>query len=247
VDGLAGAVALVTGGNTGIGAAISARLAAEGARVAIGYFEDPGDAVSLVDRLAGDGPGALAIVCDVTDPASVHAAIDGVERDLGPVTILVNNAGILVRNEFLDIDESRWDRVLQVSLYGSYRCARAVLPGMLRAGRGTIVNVASELVDLGATMHAHYIAAKSGVIGLTRALARELGPRNIRVNAVAPGPTDTRMIDGDRITPEFLQTIPLGRIGRPQDIAGAVAFLCGDDAAWITGQVLRVNGGLAMG
>jgi NAD(P)-dependent dehydrogenase (short-subunit alcohol dehydrogenase family) len=247
VDGLAGAVALVTGGNTGIGAAISARLAAEGALVAIGYVEDPDVAESQAEHLADTGSGSLAISCDVTEPASVHAAIEGIEGKLGPVTILVNNAGMLIRNEFLDIDEHEWDRVLQVSLYGSYRCARAVVPGMLRAGRGTIVNVASELVDLGATLHTHYIAAKSGVIGLTRALARELGPRNIRVNAVAPGPTDTRMIDGDRITPEFLQTIPLGRIGRPRDIAGAVAFLCGDDAAWITGQVLRVNGGLAMG
>lgn len=247
MDGIAGAVALVTGGNTGIGAAISTRLAVEGARVAIGNFEEPDEAAALAERLSGEGPGCLAIACDVTDADSVGSAIDDIERDLGPVTILVNNAGILVRNEFLDIDEAGWDRVLQVSLYGSYRCARAVVPGMLREGRGTIVNVASELVDLGATMHAHYIAAKSGVIGLTRALARELGPRNIRVNAVAPGPTDTRMMDGERITPEYLQTIPLGRIGRPQDIAGAVAFLCGEDATWITGQVLRVNGGLAMG
>lgn len=247
MDGLAGEVALVTGGNTGIGAAISTRLAAEGARVAIGHIEGADEAAALAERLSGDGPGCLAIACDVTDAASVGSAIDGIERGLGPVTILVNNAGILIRNEFLDIDEGRWDRVLQVSLYGSYRCARAVVPGMLREGRGTIVNVGSELVDLGATMHAHYIAAKSGVVGLTRALARELGPRNIRVNAVAPGPTDTRMLDGERITPEFLETIPLGRIGRPQDIAGAVAFLCGEDAAWITGQLLRVNGGIAMG
>jgi 3-oxoacyl-[acyl-carrier protein] reductase len=247
MDGLAGAVALVTGGNTGIGAAISARLAAEGARVAIGYIEDAAGAAALAERLPGDPKDSLACSCDVTDASSVGSAIGTIERDLGPVTILVNNAGILVRDEFLDIDEGRWDRVLQVSLYGSYRCARAVVPGMLIEGHGTIVNMASELVDLGAMMHAHYVAAKSGVVGLTRALARELGPRNIRVNAVAPGPTDTRMIDRDRITPELLQSIPLGRIGRPRDIAGAVAFLCGDDAAWITGHVLRVNGGLAMG
>lgn len=247
MDGLAGAVAFVTGGNTGIGAAISARLAADGARVAIGYIEEAAEAAALAEHLSGDARTCIAYACDVTDAASVGSAIDGIERDLGPVTVLVNNAGILIRSEFLDIDEGRWDRVLQVSLYGTYRCARAVIPGMIREGRGTIVNMASELVDLGATLHAHYIAAKAGVIGLTRALARELGPRNIRVNAVAPGPTDTRMIDGDRITPEFLKTIPLGRIGRPQDIAGAVAFLCGEDAAWITGQVLRVNGGLAMG
>ena len=244
MDGLAGAVALVTGGNTGIGAAISARLAAEGAKVAVGYVEDPDGAASLATAA---GRSALAVACDVTDAGSVERAVAGIERELGAVTILVNNAGVLNRSAFVDIDEERWDHVLQVSLYGSYRCAHAVVPGMLREGRGTIVNVASELVDLGATMHAHYIAAKSGVVGLTRALARELGPRNIRVNAVAPGPTDTRMVDGDAITPAFLETIPLGRIGRPQDIAGAVAFLCSRDASWITGQVLRVNGGLAMG
>jgi NAD(P)-dependent dehydrogenase (short-subunit alcohol dehydrogenase family) len=244
MDGLGDAVAFVTGGNTGIGAAISTRLAAEGAKVAIGYVEDPEGAASLA---AGAGPTSVAVACDVTDARSVERAVQDIERELGPVSILVNNAGVLIRAAFVDIDEERWDHVLQVALYGSYRCAHAVVPGMLREGRGTIVNVASELVDLGATMHAHYIAAKSGVVGLTRALARELGPRNIRVNAVAPGPTDTRMVDGDAITPGFLETIPLGRIGRPEDIAGAVAFLCSDDASWITGQVLRVNGGLAMG
>lgn len=245
--GFAGSVALVTGGNTGIGAAVSARLAAEGARVAIGYVEDPEAAASLAAQLSETGPGCLPIACDVTDPVSVDAAVDRVGRDLGRVTMLVNNAGVLIRDAFVDIDEARWDRVLQVSLYGSYRCARAVVPGMIREEGGTIVNITSELVDLGASKHAHYVAAKSGIVGLTRALARELGPNNIRVNAVAPGPTDTRMVDRASITPEFVATIPLGRIGRPQDVAGAVAFLCGEDATWITGQVLRVNGGLAMG
>jgi len=247
MEGIAGAVALVTGGNTGIGAAISARLAAEGAKVAIGHFEDESGARSLAEHLSDRGPGCLAVACDVTDHRSVDRAIQRIEGRLGPLTILVNNAGILIRNRFLDIDESEWDRVLQVSLYGSFRCAQAVAPGMLREGGGTIVNMASELIDLGASTHAHYVTAKAGVVGLTRTLARELGPRGVRVNAVAPGPTDTRMVDRSGLTAGYLETIPLGRIGRPQDIAGAVAFLCSDDAAWITGQVLRVNGGLTMG
>ncbi len=247
MDGIAGSIAFVTGGNTGIGAAVSTRLAAAGARVAIGYVEDPKAAEALAAHLSEAAPGSIALPCDVTDPDSVTAAVERIDHDLGTVTILVNNAGVLVRDAFVDIDEAAWDLVLQVSLYGSYRCAHAVVPGMIREGGGTIVNVASELVDIGGSMHAHYVAAKSGVVGLTRALARELGPSNIRVNVVAPGPTDTRMIDRARITPEYLRTIPLGRIGRPEDVAGAVAFLCGEDAAWITGQVIRVNGGLTMG
>ena len=142
------------------------------------------------------------------------------------------------------MEEEQWDRVVQVSLYGSYRCCQLALPRMIRRGRGAIVNVASELAYLGNVDLAHYISAKAGVIGLTRALAKEFGPQRVRVNAVAPGPTQTRMIAG--ITPEFVRTIPLGRLGTPEDIAAAVAFLCSEDAAWITGQVLGVNGGLVM-
>ena len=241
---LADVVALVTGGNTGIGAAVSRRLACEGASVAVGWFEDEEGAVALAESLSAAGPGCIAVRCDVTDRESVSRALDRVERVLGAIGALVNNAGVLSRIPFLEMEEEQWDRVVQVSLYGSFRCCRLALPRMIRHGRGTIVNVASELAYLGNVDLAHYISAKAGVIGLTRALAKEFGPQRIRVNAVAPGPTETRMIAG--ITPEFVRTIPLGRLGKPEDIAAAVAFLCSEDASWMTGQVLGVNGGLVM-
>jgi len=241
---LADVVALVTGGNTGIGEAVSRRLAGEGACVAVGWFEDEEGAVALAESLSAAGPGCIAVRCDVTDRESVSRALHQVDRELGAIGALVNNAGVLSRIPFLEMEEEQWDRVVQVSLYGSARCCRLALPRMIRHGRGAIVNVASELAYLGNVDLAHYISAKAGVIGLTRALAKEFGPQHIRVNAVAPGPTETRMIAG--ITPELVRTIPLGRLGKPEDIAAAVAFLCSDDAAWMTGQVLGVNGGLVM-
>jgi len=237
-------VALVTGGNTGIGEAVSRRLACEGASVAVGWFEDEEGAVALAESLSAAGPGCIAVRCDVTDRESVSRALDRVERVLGAIGALVNNAGVLSRIPFLEMEEEQWDRVVQVSLYGSSRCCRLALPRMIRHGRGAIVNVASELAYLGNVDLAHYISAKAGVIGLTRALAKEFGPQRIRVNAVAPGPTETRMIAG--VTPELVRSIPLGRLGTPEDIAAAIAFLCSDDAAWMTGQVLGVNGGLVM-
>jgi 3-oxoacyl-[acyl-carrier protein] reductase len=241
---LSGVVALVTGGNTGIGEAVSRRLASEGTRVAVGWFEDEESAVALAERLSAEGSECIAVRCDVTDRESVSQALDRMESELGEISALVNNAGVLSRIPFLEMQEEEWDRVVQVSLYGSYRCCRLTLPRMMRHGRGAIVNVASELAYLGDVDLAHYISAKAGVIGLTRALAKEFGPQHVRVNAVAPGPTETRMIAG--ITPEFVRTIPLARLGAPEDTASAVAFLLSEDAAWITGQVLGVNGGLIM-
>jgi NAD(P)-dependent dehydrogenase (short-subunit alcohol dehydrogenase family) len=238
-------VAFVTGGNTGIGAAISERLSAEGAAVAIAYKEEPAAAASLAETLSARGALSVAVPCDVTERSSVAAAFELAATRLGPVTVLVNNAAVLHRTPFLEIEEEEWDRVVSVALYGAYHCIRAALPAMIEAGSGSIVSIGSELTSIGGELQSHYVAAKSGVIGLTRALAYEYGPQGIRANVVAPGPTQTRMLSTE-IPASFVETVPLRRLGHPDDIAGAVAYLASDDAAWVTGQLLGVNGGLAM-
>jgi 2-hydroxycyclohexanecarboxyl-CoA dehydrogenase len=245
VRGLAGRVALVTGGNGGIGKAICERLRAEGVHVAIGVVEELDQALDLAERLTGPEVRSIAVSCDVTDDSSIVGAVERAAAELGPLSILVNNAGKIDRVPFGDIEPATWHDALDVSLSGSYRCSRAALPA-LRASHGTIVNLTSELVWLGGRLLAHYVAAKAGVVGLTRALASELGDEGIRVNAVAPGPTETRMLAAAARDPSFIDSIPLRRLGLPDDVAAAVAFLSSDDAAWITGQILGVNGGLVM-
>jgi NAD(P)-dependent dehydrogenase (short-subunit alcohol dehydrogenase family) len=239
---LRGKVAFVTGGNTGIGAAISRRLSAEGASVAIAYREDAEGAARLAAELA---TATLAVACDVSDAVTVRGALAQAAVALGPVSVLVNNAALLRRTRFLEIGEAEWDEVVRVALYGAFHCAQAVLPGMIELGSGSIISIGSELTSLGGELQSHYVAAKSGIVGLTRALAYELGPLGIRANVVAPGPTVTRMLSRE-LASDFVANIPLRRLGQPDDIAGAVAFLAGDDSAWVTGQLLGVNGGLAM-
>lgn len=241
--GLAGKVTLVTGGNIGIGAATSRRLAEEGAAVAIGYYEDADRARALAHECSRFGHKAVAVHGDVSNSASVMEMVAMATARLGAIEILINNAGVARHTPFVDIDEEEWNWIFQTNVYGVYRCTRAVLPAMLQAGSGSIVNISSELALVGEAELVHYVATKCAIIGLTKALAREIAPHGIRVNAVAPGPTDTRILSDEERTPQYAASIPLRRIGRPADIAATIAFLCSADAEWYTGQVISPNGG----
>lgn len=241
--GLAGKVALVTGGNIGIGAATSRRLAEEGAAVAIGYYEDADGAQALAHECTYSGHKAVAVHGDVSDPASVTEMVATATASLGTIKFLINNAGVARHTPFIDIEEEEWNWIFQTNIYGVYRCTRAVLPAMLKAGSGSIVNISSELALVGEAEQVHYVATKCAIIGLTKALAREVASRGIRVNAVAPGPTDTRILSDEERTTEYAAGIPLRRLGRPADIAATIAFLCSSDAEWYTGQVISPNGG----
>lgn len=236
-----GRVVLVTGGSRGIGLACARRFLAHGDRVAVTYRSaPPGD-----DTL----PGALAVACDVTDAASVEAAISTVEQELGPVEVLVANAGITKDTLLLRMGEEAWAEVLDTDLTGVYRVVRRALGPMVRAHGGRIVLVSSVVAFLGSPGQVNYGAAKAGLVGLARSLAREVGSRGITVNVVAPGVVDTDMtaVLGDKRVEQLRSMVPLGRTCGPEEIAGAVAFLASDDAAYVTGAVLPVDGGLAMG
>jgi NAD(P)-dependent dehydrogenase (short-subunit alcohol dehydrogenase family) len=240
---LEGQVAVVTGASTGIGQATALRLASEGAATAIAYFEAPEVAEEMAERIRADGTDCIAVFCDVRDRATVTALADKVRERLGPVTALVNNAGIAYHSPFLDLAEAQWDEMMQVHAYGAFRVTQALAPDMLDAGSGSVVNITSELALVGEPNLAHYITAKCALIGLTKALAHEFGPHGVRVNAVAPGPTDTRLLTDEERSDEYRRRLPLQRLGAPADIAAAIAYLCSSDADWVTGQILSPNGG----
>jgi 2-hydroxycyclohexanecarboxyl-CoA dehydrogenase len=245
---LADRTALVTGGASGIGAATCRRLAAEGARVAVTDVNLDG-ARGIADEVDG---GAFEL--DVRSTDSVRAALEGAEAELGPVDILVNNAGYDEWNWFTATDEALWQRVLAVNLVGVIACTHAVLPGMQERRRGRIVNVSSEAGRVGSSGSAVYSAAKGGVLGFTKALAIENGRYGITVNAVAPGPIETPLLMaapeqlgevGKRIVDTMISSTNLRRLGQPDEVAAAIAFLASDDASYVTGQSLGVSGGLA--
>ncbi len=228
--------AVVTGGASGIGRAIARRLAAEGYHVA------------TLDRSTSEDP--LAQVADVTNRAQVDAALDVIRQRLGPVTILVNAAGIDGFKRFANLTFEAWQRVIDVNLNGVFHCVQAVLPDMLDAGWGRIVNISSSSAHSGQPFMAHYVAAKSAVNGLTKALALELGPDGITVNAVPPGFIDTPMLrraeERDLLggtVADHIQRTPVRRVGTPEDIAVTCAFLVSEEAGYITGQIIGVNGG----
>lgn len=243
---LAGRTAFVTGGNTGIGAGIVRRLAEEGARVGLAHFEDHDGAQELAAGLRTAGAEVVAVPCDVRDRSSVEVAVAEVARRLGPVDTLVNNAGVIRHTPFLEIGEQEWRLLFETNVGGTYRCLQACLPAMVERASGCVVNVASELAFVGEPLVVHYTATKAAIVGMTKALAREFGPLGIRVNAVAPGPTDTRILTDEERSQGYVGRLPLGRLGTTAEIAATVAFLCSEDAAWYAGQVLSPNGGAVM-
>jgi len=243
---LEGKLALVTGASRGIGAAIARDLAKSGARVVVNYRERREAAEAVVAEIAAAGGIAEAVGFDVADATGVETAVKDVAARLGNVEILVNNAGVSADGLILRTGEEAWDRVLDVNLKGVFHCTKAVTRGMMRARAGRIINVSSVAGFMGNTGQATYAAAKAGVIGFTKAAARELASREITVNAVAPGLIATDMLEGMQAAARDMVTalIPLQRLGRPEDVAAAVTFLAGPGGAYITGQVIHVNGGL---
>ncbi len=246
---LEGKIALVTGGASGIGAATARRLAAEGARVAVGDLNEDG-----ARAVAGELDG-LGLHMDVTDVESVNAAVAVATERLGPIEVLVNNAGTDLFSFFVKTDPGLWDFVLNVNLRGVLAVTHAVLPGMQERRAGAIVNVASEAGRVGSQGSAVYSAAKAGVIGFTKAIAREGARYRVRVNAVAPGPIETPLLNaapqilgeiGERLKQGMINQTQLGRSGEPEEVAAAIAFLASEDASYVTGQTLNVSGGLSM-
>jgi NAD(P)-dependent dehydrogenase (short-subunit alcohol dehydrogenase family) len=243
--------AIVTGGGSGIGVAISQRLAAEGATVAI-FDRDAVGAAETVRTIEAAGGTAVALTVDVADRDGVDAAVAQVREQAGPATILVNNAGITPFKKFLEIDRDDLEQVIAVNLIGTFQCCQAVVPDMVVAGWGRIVNIASSSAQTGSPRQTHYSATKGAVIALTRSLALELGPKGITVNAVPPSVIDTPALraageSGSVGFDALRKMIPVRRIGIPEDIAAMCAFLVRDDAGYVTGQVLGVNGGRVMG
>jgi len=242
---LQGEIALVTGASRGIGAAIADELAAQGATV-IGTATTEAGATAIRERLAAQSGHGL--VLDVTDGAAVEALVETIAKEFGPVSILVNNAGIARDQLLLRMKDEDWNAVLDTNLSSVYRTSKAVLRGMMKARRGRIISIASVIGLTGNPGQANYAAAKAGIIAFSKSLAREIGSRGITVNVVAPGFIDTDMTKSlpESAREGLLGQIALGRLGEPADIARAVAFLAGPAAAYISGETLHVNGGMYM-
>jgi 3-oxoacyl-[acyl-carrier protein] reductase len=242
---LHGEIALVTGASRGIGMAIADELAARGATV-IGTATTEAGAVAIGERLSGHG--GQGCVLDVTDAQSVDVLLDAIAKECGPISILVNNAGITRDNLLMRMKDEDWQAVLDTNLNSVYRTCKAVMRGMMKARKGRIVNIASVIGVTGNTGQSNYAAAKAGIIAFSKSLAKEIGSRGVTVNVVAPGFIDTDMTRSlpDDAKQTMLEQIALHRFGEPADIARAVAFLAGPDAVYITGETLHVNGGMYM-
>ncbi|MFQ5895577.1 MAG: SDR family NAD(P)-dependent oxidoreductase [Nitrospinota bacterium] len=240
-------VALITGGNTGIGRATALAFHREGARVVVGYLAKKAQADGLVRTIEREGGAALAVRCDVREAAQVRRLVAAAERRFGRVEILMNNAGILRVLPFLRITRAVWEDHIATHLTGTFLCCQAVLPRMLRRRSGKIINVASQLGQVGREDFVHYSAVKGAILAFTRALAKEVGPRGVFVNAIAPGLIDTGF---DPMSPRakraFAAELPARRLGQPEDVAATAVFLASDDSSFYMGQTLGPNGGEVM-
>jgi 3-oxoacyl-[acyl-carrier protein] reductase len=244
-----GSVALVTGGSKGIGRAIALEFGQRGVHVAVGYGTDEAGATSVASTIDGAGGHALPVHIDVRSTESVQAAFRTIESAWDEVTVLVNSAGVADDHLFMLMDEAAWSTVLDVNLSGVYRVCHRAIKGMMRRRYGRIVTVGSAVGAMGGPGVANYAAAKAGLVGLVRSMAREVASRGITCNVVAPGPIDTDMLSG--ISPEWREQlrdlVPAKRFGTPEEVAAAVGFLCSPEAAYVNGAVLAVDGGLSMG
>jgi 3-oxoacyl-[acyl-carrier protein] reductase len=245
---LDGKVAVVTGGARGIGGEIATAFAAEGADVVIADVLGDEVAAPVLSSVAESGRRSLLLRTDVSDEQQVRAMVDAALAEFGQIDILVNDAGVVGQVAFAELEVSEWDRVMSVNLRGVFLCTRFVLPGMLERGRGKIINVASQLGQIGGIEMVHYSASKAGVIGLTKALAREVSGRGVQVNAIAPGPILTEMMaqETEEWAARKLAELPMGRFGQAHEVAPTAVFLASDDSSYYVGQTLCPNGGDVM-
>jgi NAD(P)-dependent dehydrogenase (short-subunit alcohol dehydrogenase family) len=247
----AGKIVLVTGAQQGIGRAMAVEFAAAGADIAVNWLDDQDAAEQVANQVRGCGRRAILVKADVARIEQVRSMVSAAQDALGPIDALVNNAGVFPRVPFLEMTENDWDYVLDVNLKGSCFCAQSVAKAMVSAGRpGVIINLTSGAAFRSSPRGVHYVASKGGVLSMTRAMALELAPYRIRVNAIAPGLTDTaqpRYGSSEAELADMARAIPLGRMARPEDIARAAIFLASDSAGFVTGQTLHVNGGSYLG
>lgn len=244
---------VVTGGGGGIGGATSLRFGNEGGRVAV-FDINLEAAEKVAEQIRAEGGAAQTFLCDITDRVSVNAAVVATEEKLGPIDVLVNNAGWDIFKPFTKTEPTQWDKLIAINLVGALHLHHAVLPGMAARKAGRIVNIASDAARVGSSGEAVYAACKGGLVAFSKTIAREHARHGITVNVVCPGPTDTALFadykegagNPEKLLEAFTRSIPLGRIGQPQDLPGAILFFASDDAAFVTGQVLSVSGGLTM-